>query len=347
MCDPCLCLDVGSTNIKYALFENGNRTDCGKCPFPAPTRSDNVFFEVSADAVFDSVKKIIDGYPSAKNVFFSVQMHGHILSSEPTKYVSWRDERSLCGQVFERYRNFIGKEITSLSGTSSKPNLSVYSLLYEYENGKAPVGELFSLGSYIVYRLTGNNISHVTDLCALGFYLKNGEVNQKLLSVLPFGIRLPVCVSKVQECGEYRGIKIFTPVGDQQSSVFALQEESDSILNIGTAAQICRIVAGDVYGNFESRPYFYNKTLCTVTGLIGGAILRENKDFGALKEKMSAQFRTALQNLHSKKRILCTGGAFSFYKEFIFEILYGLGYLPFYKNSDALEGLQLLSRRLK
>ena len=347
MNDSCLCLDIGSTNIKFALFENGKRTDCGSCPFPAPSYAENGFFEVDADAVYERARSAIDRYPLAKNVFISVQMHGHVLSSKAGKYVSWRDQRSLNGNIYEKYEKLLGALITPDSGTCSKPNLAVYSLLYDYETGNKPSGELFSLGSYIAYRLTGRNVSHVTDLCAQGFYLKNGQPNGKLLSELPFEIGLPACVPETSECGVYRNKRIFAPVGDQQISVFALQEERFAVLNMGTAAQICRVADGDVYGNYESRPYFGKKTLCTVTGLTGGAVLRENAGSLAVKAGISAQFNKALRDLNAGPHVLCTGGAFSYHRDLIFAILSEAGYVPSYRDADALDGLELLGRMVK
>ena len=342
-----LCIDIGSTKIKYALFSQEERIACGQTPFPSPVKDDGVIYEISASAVFDKVQEIMRAFPAAENVLFSVQMHGHILSLENDVYVSWRDKRSELGGVYKKYEKIFKESLSGKSGTSSKPNLAVYSLLYGYETGKKIGGELFSLGSYLIFRLSGKNVSHITDLCALGFYLEDGNKNEKLCEKLPFQVKLPECAVSFSECGTFGEKKIFSPAGDQQASVFALQKTEDAILNVGTSAQICRVAERGTYGNFESRPYFGDRTLCTRTGLIGGAALRTASDFEKVKAEMAVQYGNAFDAVDAGKNILCTGGAFGFYKDLLAEVVEKTGRRAVFGNGEATDGLNLLYRSIK
>ena len=339
-----LYIDVGSTTIKY-MYGNGMRAQRGSVPFPRPNRESGGFFEVSAGEILDKIIRIIDAFPEAENVLFSVQMHGYILSCQQDIYISWRDRRSLIGNAFEGYEERYGNLIGPYSGTSSKPNLAVYSLLYNSEHGLTINGELFSLGSYIMYVLTGCNRSHATDLCALGFYLFDGTPNKKLLQKLPFFIKLPKCGADGEICGTYRAKRIWLPVGDQQCSVLAVEDDHYTVLNIGTAAQVCRTAIGFISGRFESRPYFGGNTLCTKSGLIGGAQICSNIQYKEFEASVIKQYGLALADIHAEKQILCMGGAFRYYGKFLKNMIQKLGYEIKICNKDTLDGLQIYERR--
>ena len=338
-------IDVGSTNIKYACYENGIRKGQGKAKFPLPVKNDGFCFEVPANEIIAVLQECIDSFANAENVVLSVQMHGYVLSQRENVYVSWRDKRCLRENRYEALKQTYGKYITAHSGTASKPNLAVYSLLYEEMNGAAVRGELFSLGSYINYRLTGNNCSHSTDLCALGFYHRDGKPNEALISALPFRLRLPYCGKDGESGGDYKGKKVYMPIGDHQCSVLSVGKSDATVLNIGTAAQISRVVRGFSAGDYESRPYFEGDTLCTQTGLVGGAEMNAQKFSCALEERIRGQYRDALEKLHAGKKVYCMGGAFDFYGETIQTLLMEEGYSPFLCRSDSLSGLNVYFRK--
>lgn len=339
-----LYIDIGSTSIKYG-YGDDMPEQRGKTDFPKPKRETENYFEVSAEEILDKVVLIIDAFPEAENVFFSVQMHGHILSCRQDTYVSWRDRRCLNDNAFAEYQNCYGELIDSYSGTSSKPNLAVYGLLYDLAHGSTVSGELFSLGSYIMYSLTGRNRSHATDLCALGFYLFDGSPNKKLLQNLPYSIKLPVCGVDGEICGTYKAKHMWLPVGDQQCSVLAAGNDTFAILNIGTAAQVCKVAPGFKSGSFESRPYFEGNTLCTKSGLIGGAQICNFSQSVEFENALTQEYRLALADINAGKNVVCTGGAFCYYGDFLKNLLQKSGYDAKICTNDALVGLQIYGRR--
>lgn len=336
-----LCIDVGSTNIKYALYTDFHRRGGGSLPFPAPCRSGDGFFEVRTQEIVGAVTRIIRDAPRGCGVLFSVQMHGHVLSGRRDTYVSWRDTRSQKGDVFTHCRRDLARYFSAASGTSLKPNLAVCSLLYDMHRGLPVQGELFSLGSYLAFALTGNNIAHESDLAALGFYLRGGQENGALLAALPYSVILPRCTAFPQACGVFEGHTVYTPFGDQQCSVFALRAGHAAVLNVGTAAQICRVADGLCAGDYESRPYFGDTTLCTRTGLAGGACFAER---GADSAALCAEYRAAFEAVGARGRAVCTGGAFAFYGKELAEAVRRCGLQPEFAGADALDGLMMIYR---
>lgn len=336
-----LLVDVGSTNIKYRLCtERGEALSQGSVPFPPPCLDDGIKFEVPLGEIFGTVGRIL-AENEADELFLSVQMHGFILADEAmrplTEYVSWRDRRSI--------KIFPSAEIPKSSGESAKPNLPFLSLgaiAGEQPGLYKRAAHFFTLGSRLAYWLTGRNASHITDAAASGFYdVRTGERRNS-----PYSVCLPEAAREVRALGEYRGMRVFTPCGDQQCAVFGADAESDEyVLNLGTAAQLCTVADGYLEGDFESRPYFGGGTLCTVTGLIGGGEMsRFTGDERALENLLYDNYEGARERLPKRGGLLITGGVVGYRRETLCRVAERMK-LPyrFHEGADALEGLYKLS----
>jgi len=317
----CLLIDVGSTFIKYGVFDDTTQHIIleDKTAFPAPCVDDGKNFLVPACRIREKIASIFSATEKyyCKKAFFSVQMHGYLLRKPDnsfTDYVSWRDKS---GDITDSRFQMID---FSKLGTSLKKNLPLAKLAF-----RNPEGELFTLGSYISWVLTGVNATHVTDACPTGFYFADtGLCNGHAGSMV-----MPQAHTSVKVIGRYRDIMIYTPIGDHQVSFLGSGAGEDKyLLNIGTATQISCI--GDVSsenncsgtgvfpGKYEARPYFDGgKRLCTVTGLIGGAELF----LGGREDAFLGQVSQALEILPRKDEILLGGGGaqqiYSFLKEHI------------------------------
>ncbi len=323
-----LLIDVGSTNIKFQC--NG---EAGSVPFPAPKRCDGLFYEVDREKIFAEIIQIVERF-RAERIFFSVQMHGYLLARGVrfvTDYISWRDKR---GE---------GKtpafSLTPAYGVHIKPNLPRLSL----QTYKETADEFFTLGSYLVYRLTGVNASHITDLAPSGFY----NVATRCADGAVY--KLPRAHYEVQKIGNYRSSAVYSPVGDQQAAVFGAEKEDCYILNLGTAGQMCTVSEDFVSGAFESRPYFGGRTLCTVTGIAGGAAIGAfTGSEKALENFLYAEYRSAAAKLPERENIIVCGGVARYREGLLVGVLERLN-LPyeFYKESDALRGLQKIAERTK
>ena len=296
-----LFIDVGSTFVKYAVkCDNFTETE-SKFAFPEPSICDGGRYEVPTDLIDRVIFEIFDNVAACgvDRCYIGVQMHGFVLrypSGEMGNYVSWRDKLD----------SLLPEEINSQidlyeNGTSSKVNLALFKLMRGRAEGAC---ELYSLGSYIAWRLTGKNVTHKTDACALGLF----RADTLEASVAFEGLALPNPTHSVCEVGKYRGISIFTPVGDHQAS-FAGSGAGVSdayLLNIGTATQISTL--GQAYpraSGVEARPYFDDRRLLTVTGLVGGAKLYED---GANADELIREVECAIEKLPQKRKMYMGGG---------------------------------------
>lgn len=321
-----LFIDIGSSNIKWNCLNGG-----GSTPFPKPLKDDYPYFEVDCEEIVAIVKNIILNCKPSR-VFFSVQMHGYVLlagEKAVTPYISWRDQRGK-----DLIPNF---ELTAEYGVHLKPQLARRSV----QTHTVKFDKLCSLGSFITYRLTGENLSHITDVFALGFY----NVCKKSVDVC--GFSLPKATYSVQKAGDYNGVEVFTPVGDQQASILGAtkgKKQNCWILNLGTAGQICTLENGFCCGEYESRPYFNGKTLCTVTGLPAGAVISQYAD-ADIKERLIEEYSLAIKRLPKRDYLLVTGGLVKYRKQLIEEVLTAIGVKYIFNyQADAIFGLEILAK---
>lgn len=341
-------LDIGSTSIKFARYDMDEKRKYGEGskPFPDPLPRHEPLFEVSIDAIVNIVKEILSEVRLGDHVRISTQMHGYLLCDgrgvPVTPYISWRDQRSLCIPEEDRYPF----ELPKTRGVGKKTNLPLASLhaMKKLAPAMLDKAEMFcSLGSYLMLALTGRNCSHISDLAPTGMYdARTGEA-----CPIPFeNLALPVACDESEPAGVYLGAEVFAPVGDQQASVAGSGLKKDQyLLNLGTAAQLCTLSDEPVYGEYESRPYFAGRVLCTVTGLIGGReydrIEREN-DVDALVNSYGGAAKLLLE----RASIRAVGGVCKHHRRLVEETLNRIG-LPWEicEQADALDGLILLAER--
>ena len=320
-----LYIDVGSTNIKWM---ESNSLTLHLVSFPQAEKDEYPYYEVSHDKIFEKIKNIIET-SNADRAFFSVQMHGYVLLKDGnavSNYVSWRDERG--ATLVPKFT------LTKEYGVDVKPNLPRLSLQAQ----KLDFDEFCTLGSYLVYRLTGKNVTHITDGAPTGFF----NVKNKTCDAVSF--KLPCVTYEVLPVGSYNNTQIYTPVGDQQASVFgAVDKDYDGlVLNLGTAGQMCCIRNGFVCGEFESRPFFEDKTLCTVTRLIGGSIIAEKSD-AELEDLLLNDYKSAKEKLPYCNQMIVTGGVIEYRKKLLSNVLDKLNVnYTFTHQCDALNGLKKL-----
>ena len=336
-----LYVDVGSTNVKYRSVDDSGRVTTGSERFPEPFINDGIRYEVKLSEINGMLFGIV-GKSTYSRIFVSVQMHGYILKKGEkfiTEYISWRDKR---GEILCK-----NHDLPPESGESVKPNLPLLSACVTLGELGAVCGEdltFFTLGSYISYVLTGKNATHITDAAASGFF---NVVTGCRGEWVDFDIRLPEVYPEIKAVGRYKGAQVFTPCGDQQCAVLGSGAAFEEyILNLGTAAQMCCVENGFVFGNFESRPFFGSKTLCTVTGLIGGGYIAGKSD-EELYDPLNEEYSSSLKKLPEKKSLLITGGVVVYRKKLIEKIADGLkiGY-ELNDSSDALCGLETIGKRL-
>ncbi|MBQ2754224.1 MAG: hypothetical protein IJF30_02055 [Clostridia bacterium] len=331
-----LLIDVGSTYIKYSVYDDSNEEIIvnNKVPFPEPLVNSEHKFLVSVKAIKTKIKDIftLTERFNCKKAFFGVQMHGYIIrkkDNEFTHYVSWRDTS---GDITDcRFNNTDFNKM----GTSLKNNLPLVKIAFK--NYK---GEFFTLGSYIIMMLTGKNATHITDACASGFFqVDTGKPNEYATNLV-----MPEVYKEITPIGTYNGVQIYTPLGDHQISFLGSGADEDKyLINIGTATQVsCLHNESYPDGEYEKRPFFNRQRLYTISGLVGG----DKIYFGEGKEELLGQILKAISELPPKKEILLGGGG----AKNIYEFLIGeLGKhnlkCSLIKNNIGTEGLKMIAEQ--
>lgn len=288
-----LAIDVGSTYIKFAVLDI-HKIEIIKSSKIEPKRiiKDNKrFFEYDVQDMFLNIKSYIDRaliHYKIKGIIFSTQMHGFILEEKnfTTPYISWQDERCLCDyqdnkSYLEHLKGIISKEDMANHGVYLKPDMALCNLYaFVKQNGcESLLGyTFFTLGSYLIYRLTGLNCTHITNAAPTGLAnIVNNSWNYDLIHKCGFdGLTLPDIKSDISICGYYKNIPVYPDIGDQQATILGsgTMPYYDLNVNIGTATQVSiitdRLEKPEIG---EVRPYFDGLYLKTISGLTGGRAL--------------------------------------------------------------------------
>ena len=288
-------IDIGSSFLKAAVLDVENACIVDERKFPSPEKlryEDPYLFEVPADVYVDFVKGLVDEYagtfPDLEGLLLSTQMHGFIYSipGKPDVYISWQDMRCLhkVKGSDENYLTLLQKifppESMEDCGVYIKPALgmaNLYTMLHE-DPSIPRDGTLYTLGSYIIAKLTGNNICHATNAGPLGLLnVKKHCWHEDVIRTAGLEqVKLPrLAQTDFEVCGVYetcgKSIKVFPDYGDQQVCVVgSLPRKGEGLINIATASQVGRITDSFIPGSYEIRPYFDDLYLTTVSNMPAG-----------------------------------------------------------------------------
>lgn len=290
-----IAIDLGSSFIKHGVFDLEGRTIQKKGRTPSPPRlasEDPKRFMLNADSLCLAVEAIIDEYIGSglpiEGLVLSTQMHGFIVSHPdfgPAAYVSWQDTRCLeerpeGGSHLDHLKALIPPEYMIEAGVPLKPMLglsNLYTFMREAAHGASAKPELFTLGSYILCRLTGRNITHITNAAPLGLVdMRSGTWHPGILEAAGLtDLKLPEIANDFESVGTLRRkgleLAVFPDIGDQQATVLGCGVgPGDMVINVGTAAQIAYIASRLTFGNYETRPFFEGLYLNTVSRMPGG-----------------------------------------------------------------------------
>ncbi len=262
---------------------------------------DGIRCEYDAKLFFESLKSYIDSQAEAHQVdavLISSQMHGFVLKRSNCfdNYISWQDKRSMHDEchTFAKLQETIPPEIIMRSGMRLKPEMALCNLrsilstegVMKLADSKDSF-ELFTLGSYVTFMLTGKNVTHASAAVPTGLFdVETGEPNEMLLSLCGLqGLALPH-VMPFGVAGYYDKIPIYTEVGDHTAVLAGADVGAGHLnMNMGTTSQVSSLAEGfheDFYTkNYELRPYFDGKLVKVATKLQGGRSLQVLMDFFA------------------------------------------------------------------
>lgn len=307
-----LLLDVGSTLIKYSFYDNEAKTNTkvASIHFPKPIIETDSLYEVDRHKIDEALMRIMDEAEAngCGAAFISVQMHGYLLKyqDEFSNYISWKDTR---GRTFSEA---IGDKDRFEKGTAIKANLPYISLhTYASLTGR----EFFTLGSYIAYALTGNNVTHITDACASGLF----HADTCAFDTVFEGLLGPKAVSEMKSCGRYKGIDVYPPMGDHQISFLGADVlHGEAVLNLGTAAQLSVLTddAAERFHGIEYRPYFMKgQRVATLSGF-----------YSADQDALISGIKNTVYRLKNVHKIWISGGGATEKYSFFASELQMLGY---------------------
>lgn len=284
-------LDIGSTFIKSAVLDTDHLRVCGfeQIATPPNNASRLTRCEIDGEALFTSVQQalhhLLDQKPDVKGILVCTQMHGYILTDRRfrpvTPYVTWQDRASTEPgtdglSTLERLQQAIPASMMDAAGVPLKANLAMCSLL---ARGKAPDDALFcTVGGYLLGRLSGEHVCHLQNAAPTGMtdVVRGAWQTQLIRHAGLDRLVFPRIISGLEPCGTatYRGIAypLYPDFGDQQACVLGalVRTGPDLNVNIGTAGLISCITRLFERGLYETRPYFENRYLKTISGLSGG-----------------------------------------------------------------------------
>ncbi|MBD5395720.1 MAG: hypothetical protein HDR71_15990 [Lachnospiraceae bacterium] len=287
-------IDLGSTYIKSALLniEEGRVEKYNRYKMPSRIQNrKDCYYEISALEILKSILYQVDElareYSGIRGIILSTQMHGFVycVKGREDTYVSWQDTRCLnqFGKDQNTYMDVLDKLISEelkSSGVHMKTSLGVcnlYTLLKEEKLRSN--GELHTLGSYLIHKMTGNNACHITNGAPLGLVnIVEREWNSGMIDKLGFsGMHFPKLIKEDTEvCGVYRSsgqeIPVYADFGDQQCAVLgSMCTSEDAVINIATASQVSVIDRHFSMDHaYEVRPYFAGRYLKTISNMPSG-----------------------------------------------------------------------------
>jgi sugar (pentulose or hexulose) kinase len=301
-----LALDLGSSYTKCFVLEDGKCLENVQHPAAPVLQTIPTRFEVDAQAYYENVLSLLHDMCSlsTQGILLSTQMHGFVLTDERfhpiTPYVSWQDRA--CTEISpagESWRETLLKQLNlsafADSGVPLKESLALCNLFARMKTGLSiPDGtRLCTLGGYIIGRLTGRHVCHISNAGPLGLMdMKRGRWNESVITSAGMErLKLPELLTSLDPCGEAvllgRRMALYPDIGDQQVCTLgaSIEPETGLHVNIGTAGLIGTVCEKWRDGSFENRTWFLpGHYLRTVSGLPGGRDIQKVEAFLARRD---------------------------------------------------------------
>lgn len=281
----CVGIDLGTTTVSGAVYciASGRQAESYSLPHNSYVSTGDCR-EQSVTVILNKARKLLDHilntYTEVSSIGITGQMHGIVYlnkeGSPVSNLINWQDKR---GDKPLDTNKTACEEIYGITGEKIATGYGICTHYYNMRTGNVPkdatsictVMDLFGM------EICGNKraVTHASVAASLGLFdTEKSEFMWDKLSLL--GIRgslLPRVVGDSAILGEYRGIPVSVPIGDNQASFLgSVRHNSDTMLvNIGTGSQVsavsdyCR-----VSGDTEIRPFIAGKYLICGSALCGG-----------------------------------------------------------------------------
>ena len=279
-------IDIGTTTISAVVYDLDNKSQLEAYALPHNSYiKTGDFSEQSVAIIIEKAKRlldhIIDNYKGVVSIGITGQMHGIVYIDKDGKALSslinWQDKRA--DLVLENGKN-TSQLIYDITGEKISAGYGIATHYYNIKNGLVPenahgictIMDLFAMEICQSKKI----LAHSSVSASLGLFdVKNNTFKKEKISLLGIDISfLPSTVSDSLIIGEYRGISVSVPIGDNQASFLgSVGKNKDTMLvNIGTGSQISYV--SDDYleldKDLELRPFIEGKYLVCGSALCGG-----------------------------------------------------------------------------
>lgn len=284
-----LGIDIGSSFIKGGLLNLDELSihEIVREPFPEPIAGlPSGHFEIDPSAVVTAVEQVLQRLlalaPDCGGVMFCGQMGGVILADsrgEPlSNYLSWRDLRA--ATFYSEVALRLGRDELQAVGNELKPGSTTTLLCWLAEHGRLPAHATpLDIGDFVIGRLC-NAMPRFEQTQAIGLLdLANRCWRQPAFERLSINrLDWPALTDFRSPVGSIisqgRAIPCYPCVGDQQAALTgALLSDSELSLNVSTGSQVSRLTREVRPGEFQTRPFFDDWWLNTITHLPAGRSL--------------------------------------------------------------------------
>ncbi|MCO6453257.1 MAG: hypothetical protein J5I90_20920 [Caldilineales bacterium] len=296
-------IDLGTSFIKGAVLDTESLAieHIRRVPFPDPLPNLPVLHrEFDPIAILDATHNLladlltaIDGAEVCDGILMCSQMHGLVFTTEGgepcSTVVNWQDQRVLephpsgQGTYLDVLARHISPDELRQLGNELHPGQPVGVLFWLAEQGRLPAVDLVlaSLPDFVLGNLCGTLPTiEVTNAAAHGaLNRKTMDWHHGVISKLGLGsLRWPLLRQQGEVVGIFqvggRSIPCYTPVGDYQCSlVGALLQGGELSLNISTGSQVSTLKSTLEFGNYQTRPFFDDRFLATITHIPAGRAL--------------------------------------------------------------------------
>jgi sugar (pentulose or hexulose) kinase len=292
-------IDIGTSFIKGAILDlkTCRYTHVRRVAFPDPLPSHDTFHcEFDPQPILAEVASILKQLAnidsSCDGIVLCTQMASMVLVNETgdtlTNCIGWRDQRATMkhpsgkGSYHEVIRAHITPQQRAELGNELPVGAPACFLFWLRENGQLNSGTIpVTLADFVISNLCRSHPTvDATNALAYGLFdLKARAWHMNVIQQLGLHhIRWPAIVSDGHIVGHMRlgdrYVPCYAPAGDYQCAlVGAMVNTNELSLNISTGSQVSRITDHLQKGEYQSRPYFENKFVNTLSHLPAGRSL--------------------------------------------------------------------------
>jgi sugar (pentulose or hexulose) kinase len=282
-------IDVGSSFIKGAILDLDalELRHTGRVPFPEFVSGlPPLHREASPAAIITAAERVLAilsaEKPDCEGLVLCGQMHGFVLvdrlGQPVSNYISWLDQR-ISATEFEELAAQVTAEERREIGNEFRPGIALPLLYWLKRHGALPEGDVMpiSIADFVAAQLCGiQPVMEPTQAAAFGaLRLGSTRWHEQVIGKLGLAsLDWPEVRPSGSIVGAWRGVPCFTAVGDQQCALAgALLGERELSVNIGTGSQVAMIADSVPSDGLQTRPYFDNRFLRTITHIPGGRAL--------------------------------------------------------------------------